>query len=1065
MKIVFILQFVLLSLGENDACFPTRSRGPLHSYLPATIQILHHYKDQLRRYYPYAFSTVCRFGNSRKPKETEIAKDGDISRKLENGTFISVPEGADFCVFPTDSSFSRLLRDLYIEAKNKNLQEFQGFSYRVLLQLEKTSNMTSADQLHFIFDNLLKEKITTGPVTCKIYNLMDDLKVPSSKLYRNLLLGPQCNCQCSNNRNNLSRNFESLSTIRDEGYGNKFGERKSEYSSSQRDPLDERTKQQLSSMRQKACRFIISQSECSSEAESCCNPSNCQNRNNGGGGNLIKQARESIDYIPQSEFLRKFSAQCNCKCSDKNQKQRSFSANENHSMVPRVCQECIVKSTEIIKLLELLHNQGFTADNQESSQTYGSCRCCSEQEGERNGINRIVKTCRSVVDELKNVLTNMGPCLNEEDYNRNNTGEESQNMDDYYNERDSHGKKQKSKSQHVSRSKKRVKCRGRRKKSNGSEKCHSQENFEPSLKKPYETSCDRCWRYASPSRSPVNKPSQRYDPNFRRAHSAQDLLSNVTERNDDDVEVFQSNPSPGRSQHSANRRTRDQVRQQECDETSTRVKDLMLQYPDSRSQTRYQKDRTCDEIERYISVDHSDRKLRAKNNTPGYFSFERLLLPQKNKKMPELNYSLSPLSTGRGNLSSLDATEYKDIAYRKNQTPKESSFIKVDVIPSSYRDKSCTNNPCCTCRHDSEGLNSKGRSPRNPTRPASVRNEESVQDTSSRGYQRATSGRNNVPNGVVKPSTECCCHKTQNSNGGGNRYQPTSSGNNAREQMLPVRTQSSVFGQMSPRSPSDTRPRTRTQYDARRSPSGEYQTQFPGQRSSSANRVKDSMQMRCADHQNSTARSKQENYLEEIKSPCKARCCHCSLKKANDQTNSYDRSSPTRNRTLSGPEMNENYFPSQENGQPCSRRPESQGCKGTKGPCPHRANRTDNDSPNGRNFADNQRYYSRGKESGRGERVSSPGGQTGSYQSTPKKYCVFYMTKSKSDNANDVEVLVEELTERRNEVGKDSKMSDLKDKMRRVEVSPLESMALRFQKGVCESTKNLRPESSRILYF
>lgn len=61
--------------------------------------------------------------------ETEIAKDGDISRKLENGTFISVPEGADFCVFPTDSSFSRLLRDLYIEAKNKNLQEFQVKTY------------------------------------------------------------------------------------------------------------------------------------------------------------------------------------------------------------------------------------------------------------------------------------------------------------------------------------------------------------------------------------------------------------------------------------------------------------------------------------------------------------------------------------------------------------------------------------------------------------------------------------------------------------------------------------------------------------------------------------------------------------------------------------------------------------------------------------------------------------------------------------------------------------------------------------------------------------------------
>lgn len=103
------------------------------------------------------------------------------------------------------------------------------------------------------------------------------------------------------------------------------------------------------------------------------------------------------------------------------------------------------------------------------------------------------------------------------------------------------------------------------------------------------------------------------------------------------------------------------------------------------------------------------------------------------------------------------------------------------------------------------------------------------------------------------------------------------------------------------------------------------------------------------------------------------------------------------------------------------------------------------------------------------------------FANNPRKYCVFYMNKSNENKGDDdIEVLIEELTEEKGAKGAcvnrvntprckrtsstaDSRNEALRNKMKKMKELRLDSMALRFQKGVAE--KCTRPESSRVLYF
>lgn len=99
------------------------------------------------------------------------------------------------------------------------------------------------------------------------------------------------------------------------------------------------------------------------------------------------------------------------------------------------------------------------------------------------------------------------------------------------------------------------------------------------------------FRYASPSRSPVNKPDQKYDPNYRRAHSFQDVSvherdSETTDPSDENAEAENDNTEcPSHRCRSPTASNRNQMADQPCERPpenkiiSFRIKELLLEEP------------------------------------------------------------------------------------------------------------------------------------------------------------------------------------------------------------------------------------------------------------------------------------------------------------------------------------------------------------------------------------------------------------------------------------------------------------------------------------------------------
>lgn len=276
-------------------------------------------------------------------------------------------------------------------------------------------------------------------------------------------------------------------------------------------------KETLSSFRQRACQFIESDSNSETESstlDDCCSHCACSG--------VMKKAHDLLNYSPESNFLRKLKKQseiahedgcnhrkekedihdlscaCGCRCymsgiQEEEQHKVDYSNFENE-ILPS-------KEQTTVKDRPQKADKVKKSDHEIKEKT---------KKDEKFG-KKDKKQGRPVKKPDKKEVVNKDKTKNDNEENVR----PKVKLDDK--------KKVKpvsSKVPHASRPRKKSPP-AKRKPPREIRDVESCGESEASLKRPRPNSCERCWKYASPARSPVNKPLQRYDPNYRRAHAGE----------------------------------------------------------------------------------------------------------------------------------------------------------------------------------------------------------------------------------------------------------------------------------------------------------------------------------------------------------------------------------------------------------------------------------------------------------------------------------------------------------------------------------------------------------------
>lgn len=128
----------------------------------------------------------------------------------------------------------------------------------------------------------------------------------------------------------------------------------------------------------------------------------------------------------------------------------------------------------------------------------------------------------------------------------------------------------------------------------------------------------------------MNKPDQRFDPNFRKAHSFHDLTVNESDGDEPNIEINEKSPFPKNAYPTELSRitelssARSQYQSPVRGYSNMREKDVSFENPPPRPNwNEIQKDRTYEKNDRYNTMNLSDRE-RSMRFSPGCFSIKQL---------------------------------------------------------------------------------------------------------------------------------------------------------------------------------------------------------------------------------------------------------------------------------------------------------------------------------------------------------------------------------------------------------------------------------------------------------